>query len=157
MAGYDPCSENYAEIYFNRPDVQKAFHANITGISYNWTSCSNTLFMNWQDSAFTMLPIYKELISAGLQIWLFSGDVDAVVPVTGTRYGIEHLNLKKKEKWFSWYVDGQVGGRCQAYDGLTFVTIRNAGHEVPYTQPKRGYVLIESFLTSNINLSLPRS
>lgn len=38
--GYDPCSENYAEIYFNRPDVQKALHANVSGlIPYNWTGC----------------------------------------------------------------------------------------------------------------------
>lgn len=36
---YDPCSENYAEVYFNRPDVQKALHANTTGISYRWTAC----------------------------------------------------------------------------------------------------------------------
>ena len=38
--GYDPCTENYAEIYFNRPDVQKALHANISGIiPHNWTGC----------------------------------------------------------------------------------------------------------------------
>lgn len=38
--GYDPCTENYAEIYYNRPDVQKALHANISGIiPYNWTGC----------------------------------------------------------------------------------------------------------------------
>lgn len=157
VAGYNPCSENYAEIYFNHPDVQKALHANTTGIPYNWTGCSNVLFNNWQDSAFSVLPVYKELISAGFKIWLFSGDVDAVVPVTGTRYGVEHLDLKTKEKWFSWYVDGQVGGRCQAYDGLSLVTIRNAGHQVPYTQPKRGFVLIKSYLASGDEPLLPRN
>ncbi|KAH7420328.1 hypothetical protein KP509_13G002400 [Ceratopteris richardii] len=149
LAGYDPCLGNYAEIYFNRPDVQKAFHANTTRISYNWTGCSNVLFENWKDSEFSMIPTYKELISAGLKIWLFSGDVDAVVPVTGTRYGVGHMNLTETEKWFSWYLDGQVAGRCQVFEGLSLVTVRNAGHEVPYTQPRRGYVLIKSFLASN--------
>ncbi|KAM7263591.1 hypothetical protein ACFE04_001274 [Oxalis oulophora] len=38
-AGYDPCASDYTETYFNRPDVQKALHANITGISYPWTHC----------------------------------------------------------------------------------------------------------------------
>jgi hypothetical protein len=42
--GYDPCTENYAEIYYNRPDVQKALHANISGIiPYNWTGCRSVL------------------------------------------------------------------------------------------------------------------
>ena len=33
-------------------------------------NCSNVL-SNWTDSAFSMLPVYKELISAGLKIWVF--------------------------------------------------------------------------------------
>lgn len=39
VSGYDPCTENYAEKYYNRPDVQKALHANVTGIPYKWTAC----------------------------------------------------------------------------------------------------------------------
>lgn len=39
VSGYDPCTENYAEKYYNRPDVQKAMHANTTGIPYKWTAC----------------------------------------------------------------------------------------------------------------------
>ena len=37
--GYDPCTENYAEKYYNQPEVQKAMHANVTGIPYRWTAC----------------------------------------------------------------------------------------------------------------------
>lgn len=37
--GYDPCTENYAEKYYNRQDVQRAMHANTTGIPYKWTAC----------------------------------------------------------------------------------------------------------------------
>jgi serine carboxypeptidase-like clade 2 len=39
VSGYDPCTESYAEKYFNRPDVQRAMHANVTGIRYKWTAC----------------------------------------------------------------------------------------------------------------------
>ncbi|KAE8668548.1 Serine carboxypeptidase 24 [Hibiscus syriacus] len=35
VSGYDTCTENYAERYYNWPDVQKAMHANTTGIPYN--------------------------------------------------------------------------------------------------------------------------
>lgn len=39
VSGYDPCTENYAEKYYNRPEVQKSMHANTTGIPYKWTAC----------------------------------------------------------------------------------------------------------------------
>ncbi|CAI9098808.1 OLC1v1035518C3 [Oldenlandia corymbosa var. corymbosa] len=70
-SGYDPCTENYAEKYYNRPDVQKALHANTTGIPYKWTACSDVLIKNWKDADFSMLPTYKKLIAAGLRIWIF--------------------------------------------------------------------------------------
>lgn len=41
-SGYDPCTENYAEEYFNRHDVQRAMHANVTGMKYKWTACRYT-------------------------------------------------------------------------------------------------------------------
>ncbi|XP_012839873.1 PREDICTED: serine carboxypeptidase 24-like [Erythranthe guttata] len=71
LSGYDPCTESYAEKYYNRPDVQKALHANITGISYKWTACSDVLIRNWKDSESSILPTYKKLIAAGLRIWVF--------------------------------------------------------------------------------------
>lgn len=38
-AGYDPCTEGYAESYFNRKDVQVALHANVTNLPYPYTPC----------------------------------------------------------------------------------------------------------------------
>ncbi|XP_031484692.1 serine carboxypeptidase-like 27 isoform X1 [Nymphaea colorata] len=143
---YDPCTERYSKIYFNSPDVQKAMHANITGIPYPWTSCSDTLTGSWQDSPKSMLPIYQELLAGGLRIWVFSGDADAVVPVTATRYSIDALKLPTVTNWYPWYDNGKVGGWSQVYKGLTFVTIRGAGHEVPLHRPRQAYILFRSFL-----------
>ncbi|KAF7806538.1 serine carboxypeptidase 24 [Senna tora] len=154
ISGYDPCTEDYAEKYYNRPDVQKAMHANVTNIPYKWTACSNLLLKNWKDSAVSVLPIYKELTAAGFRIWVFSGDTDAVVPVTATRFALNHLNLTIKTRWYPWYSGGQVGGWTEVYDGLTFATVRGAGHEVPLLQPKRAFILFKSFLAGE---ELPRS
>ena len=41
---------------------------------------------------------------------------------------------------------GQVAGWTQEYQGLTFVVVRAAGHEVPLHQPKVALTLIKSFL-----------
>ncbi|KAI4381062.1 hypothetical protein MLD38_007178 [Melastoma candidum] len=153
ISGYNPCTENYAEKYYNLRNVQEALHANTTGIPYNWTACSDVI-KNWTDSPNSMLPTYKELIAAGLRIWVFSGDTDSVVPVTATRFSINHLNLTIRKRWYPWYSDNQVGGRTEVYHGLTFATVRGAGHEVPLFQPKRALTLFQSFLAGK---HLPKS
>lgn len=37
-----------------------------------------------------------------------SGDTDAVVPVTATRYSIDALNLPTIVNWYPWYDEGKV-------------------------------------------------
>ena len=39
---YDPCTERYSKVYFNLPEVQKALHANVTGLPYPWKTCRYT-------------------------------------------------------------------------------------------------------------------
>ncbi|KAK7270353.1 hypothetical protein RIF29_23432 [Crotalaria pallida] len=126
---YDPCTERHSNVYYNRPKVQEALHANITGIPYSWKSCSDIVGTYWTDSPLSMLPIYRELIDAGLKIWVFSGDTDTVVPLTATRYSIAALKLPTILNWYPWYDNTKLGGWSQVYKGLTFVTVRGAGHE----------------------------
>ncbi|CAL9158980.1 unnamed protein product [Musa hybrid cultivar] len=153
-AGYDPCVEKRAEKYYNRPDVQKAMHANTSGIPYRWTACSDILIKTWADADISMLPTYKELIKAGLRVWMFSGDTDSVVPVTATRFAISHLGLKTKIPWYPWYSRRQVAGWTEVYEGMTFASVRGAGHEVPLLQPSRALQLFQSFLAGK---PLPKS
>ncbi|WCJ19365.1 serine carboxypeptidase-like 27 [Euphorbia peplus] len=151
---YDPCTERYSNVYFNHPEVQKALHANVTGVNYSWKTCSDVVGNYWADAPRSMLPIYKELIAAGLKIWVFSGDTDAVVPVTATRYSIDALKLPTVTNWYPWYDQGKVGGWSQVYKGLTFVTVRGAGHEVPLHRPREAFILFRSFLE---NKNMPTS
>ncbi|KAJ6832811.1 serine carboxypeptidase-like 34 [Iris pallida] len=58
-AGYDPCASHYSAVYFNRPDVQTALHANVSKMSYKWTHCSDVI-NGWGDSPFSMLPTMRE-------------------------------------------------------------------------------------------------
>ncbi|TVU29087.1 hypothetical protein EJB05_20631 [Eragrostis curvula] len=144
-AGYDPCTAEYAETYFNRPDVQTALHANVTRIGYNWTHCSNAI-SKWNDAAFSTLPIIRKLVAGGLRVWVFSGDTDGRIPVTATRLTLNKLGLKTVQDWTPWYDNLQVGGWTIVYEGLTFVTIRGAGHEVPMHAPRQALTLFKNFL-----------
>ncbi|XP_010526302.1 PREDICTED: serine carboxypeptidase-like 29 [Tarenaya hassleriana] len=149
---YDPCTEKHSIMYFNLPEVQTALHVPPELAPSKWETCSDTVGNHWKDSPRSVLNIYHELIAAGLHIWVFSGDADAVVPVTSTRYSIDALNLRPLNPWRPWYIDGQVGGWTQQYVGLNFVTVRGAGHEVPLHRPKQALALFKAFVSGN---SLP--
>ncbi|XP_034684746.1 serine carboxypeptidase-like 26 [Vitis riparia] len=142
--GYDPCFSIYAAGYFNRPDVKLALHA---ATHTKWEVCSDSVFQTYHYTVFSVLPIYTKLIKAGLRIWVYSGDTDGRVPAIGTRYCVEALGLPLKARWRSWYHHHQVGGRIVEYEGLTYLTVRGAGHLVPLNKPSQAFALIHSFLT----------
>ncbi|PKA54982.1 Serine carboxypeptidase-like 34 [Apostasia shenzhenica] len=149
LMGYDPCEPHYTTVYMNRPDVQKALHANETNITYPWAHC-NDVNGYWNYTEESTLPIIRKLINGGLRVWVFSGDVDGRVPVTSTRYALNKLGLKTKKAWSPWYTSKQVGGWMIIYDGLTFVTVRGAGHEVPVLKPKEALQLVAHFLANKL-------
>ncbi|CAL9077807.1 unnamed protein product [Musa acuminata var. zebrina] len=144
-AGYDPCVSLYSEVYFNREDVQEALHANVTKLGYNWTHCSDVI-TRWNDAPASVLPVIRKLIRGGIRVWVFSGDTDGRIPVTSTRYTLHKLGLKTTREWTPWYDRKQVGGWTIIFDGLTFVTVRGAGHQVPTFAPRQARQLIHHFL-----------
>ncbi|XP_028776300.1 serine carboxypeptidase-like 40 isoform X1 [Neltuma alba] len=150
----DPCIDYYVDAYMNRVEVQEALHANVTKLSHNWGLCSDVI-TKWNDSASTVLPLLREFLNHRLRVWIFSGDFDGMVPVTSTKYSIEKLNLTLKTMWRPWFVNGEVGGYTETYKGgLTFATVRGAGHEVPSYQPGRALSLVNHFLKG---ITLPNS
>ena len=168
-----PCIDDFVDMYLNRADVREALHVRPdAGV---WSVCTDEIDYSAEDlcvpcsvdvsssrahayaSAFrrlsSMLPLYPKLIAAGLRIWIFSGDVDGIVPTSGSRAWVEGLRLKELEHWRPWLVkDGalgpQVGGYVTRYQGLTFATVRGAGHMVPYTQPLRAAHMFKAFVDS---------
>lgn len=100
------------------------------------------------------LAIADYLLDAGLRIMIYSGDVDGIVPTTGTRIWVEGLGLPVKKAWTPWLSPGpenlkataQVGGYVTEFDGLMFATVRGAGHMVPFVQPERSILLFNAFL-----------
>ncbi|XP_017614429.1 serine carboxypeptidase-like 34 [Gossypium arboreum] len=155
LAGYDPCAPNYTKVYLNRPDVQKALHANVTNVSYPWTQCSEIVPV-WWDSPASLLPTLKKLIAGGIRIWVLSGDTDGRIPVTSTRLTLNKLGLKINKERTPWYTHHkQVGGWTIEYEGLMFVSIRGAGHQVPSFKPRQALQIVRHFLANKKLSSTP--
>ncbi|PAN17395.1 hypothetical protein PAHAL_3G128500 [Panicum hallii] len=109
FSGYDPCYSSYAEDYFNKQEVQKAFHANFL-LPGKWHACSDLIQNYYNFSVSSVLPIYSKLIKAGLRVWLYSGDADGWVPVIDSRYCVEALGLPIKTQWQPWYPGPGIWG-----------------------------------------------
>ena len=113
--------------------------------------------------SFCMLNLF---LIAGLRKLVYSGDVDAIVPYTGTRAWVTNLNLTVIDPWRPWYVSsctaphnlialcrldstGQTGGFVTVFDDqLSFATVRQAGHMAPYTQPLRALEMFTAFINN---------
>ncbi|KAG6626623.1 hypothetical protein I3843_15G058300 [Carya illinoinensis] len=145
VKNFDPCSDQYVNTYLNLAKVQTALHA----INTKWEACSYS-FLGWKDGPTTILPIIKWLTSSGVSLWIYSGDTDARVPVTSSRYAIKKLKLPVSTDWRPWYSGDEVGGYVIGYKGVTFTTVREAGHTVPSYQPERALTMISSFLQGKL-------
>jgi len=141
---YDPCVDNYAVKYLNRPDVQAAIHAKPTV----WTECSIKIDYNISDSQNPMEPLYKNLIdNYKLHILVYSGDDDSVCATSGSQFWIYDLGYPITKSWASWTDnEGQVGGYLVEFQGFKFVTVHGAGHEVPTYKPERALELFSNYL-----------
>ncbi|PHT59724.1 Serine carboxypeptidase-like 40, partial [Capsicum baccatum] len=99
---FDPCSDDYLIAYMNRRDVQKALHANVTKIKYNWQPCSEVI-ESWTDSPLTIIPVLKKVMANGIRVWIFSGDTDGIIPITSTKKSIKKMKLHVETPWYPWF------------------------------------------------------
>ncbi|KAF7131557.1 hypothetical protein RHSIM_Rhsim09G0071300 [Rhododendron simsii] len=148
------------ELMFNNHTWNKAanllFLESPVGVGFSYTNTSSDIQQLGDTVTASVLPIVKKLASGGLRIWVFSGDTDGRIPVTATRLTLRKLGLNITEDWSPWYTrHQQVGGWTVKYDGLTFVTIRGAGHQVPTFKPRQALQLIFHFLTNENLPSAP--
>jgi len=149
-APYDPCVDNYATKYMNRPEVQAALHAKPT----TWEECSSKIRYSELDTLDPMEPIYQYLFNGNysLNILVFSGDDDSVCATSGSQAWIWDLRDDVTSDWAQWkYVDdyygSQVAGYFVKFHDFTFATVHSAGHEVPTYKPQAALELFTKYLS----------
>lgn len=121
-----------------------------------WTQCSDYVSKTYESFENASIWIYPILMKEGLRVWVYSGDVDADVPITGTLAWLhqfrEDYGLPIVDPWREWWVKGlhkhedQVGGMVWQLKNLTFVSVKGAGHLVPKDKPREAETLLSAFL-----------
>ncbi|CAN1257736.1 Serine carboxypeptidase-like 45 [Linum perenne] len=147
------CIQDQTEQYLNRKDVQQAMHAKLVGLT-SWSFCSKVIDYDYDNLEIPTIGVVGSLASSGIQVLIYSGDQDSVIPFTGTRTLVnslaEEMRLNTTLSYRPWFdADKQVGGWTQVYGEkkqLTFTTIRGASHLAPFSSPKRSFTLFAAFL-----------
>ncbi|WOK93994.1 serine carboxypeptidase-like 35 [Canna indica] len=157
---YDPCAISMPDVYLNRLDVQKALHANVSNLPYSYSACRSVAMYCFIFIITSVLPILRNLLDVGYRVWIYNGDADGAVPMQSTRESIMSMNLTEKigdmwGGWRKWYYEGQIAGWMVEYvEGLSFITIRGAGHMVPTDAPGRALTIFSQFIKGG---TLPNS
>ena len=135
-------------MWLNRADVQAALHVRLVGKS----SFQFSTELEYNYTAWSLLPEYNSTLIHQLRILQFSGDADPCVPHIGTQRWIEALKMPTAAAWRPWTapgtmpVTGYVTEYSTAGGGFTFATVRDAGHMVPRYKPKQAQHMIGNFL-----------
>jgi len=145
--------------FFNDPEVRVKLHVERFGFAKNWTPCNEKVETNYTKNENSSYHMYPILMRAGYRIWVYSGDVDANVPITGTINWLQKLredfHVKIDRPWREWWIRGrnkdedQVAGMVWRLQNLTFVSVRGAGHMVPRDKPLAGATIIDHFLAGS--------
>lgn len=147
-AGYQPCTDSYLHRYLNQPAVKEALHVRA---DIEWSDCSSTLTYNF--SGDSTAPLYTKLLAnaSNFHILVFSGNDDAVCSTLGTQKWIFNLGLQVSSLWKTYSLAGQVAGYLTQFheDGLKFLVVRGAGHEVPTYAPEIALDMFQRFLNWN--------
>lgn len=141
-----PCmSDEVATAWLNNNSVRSAIHAEPVSSIGPWELCTDKL--DFDHDAGSMIIYHKNLTSQGYRAFIYSGDHDMCVPYTGTEAWTASLGYAVVDPWRQWIVDEQVAGYTQGYEkGLTFATIKGAGHTVPEYKPQEALAFYSRWL-----------
>jgi carboxypeptidase C (cathepsin A) len=123
-----------------------------------WSACAN---INYNDTDSSSYWAYEQLLASNTtngqnySIYVYSGDADSVVPWIDSVNWIGNLNLPIVEPWRAWWSvdpswDWQVSGYVQRYQGLTYLTVKGAGHMVPQWKRQPAMVMFAYALNNTL-------
>lgn len=154
-----PCADQIGILtLLNNDTLRSAFNIGLNSSALPWYMCSDAVGNAYTSNANASVWIY-DILTKFYKVWVFSGDTDACVPITGTMAWINAWQQRNGvpviSPWRPWYKQGvnpneqQMAGNVLELSGLTFVSVRDAGHMVPQFQPKSAYVMFDAFVHNN--------
>uniref|UniRef100_A0A1I7VKP7 Carboxypeptidase n=1 Tax=Loa loa TaxID=7209 RepID=A0A1I7VKP7_LOALO len=147
LSGDAPCLNDSAMIqYMNNAEVRRALH--IPENLPKWDVCSDEMATKYDKIYSDMAPFIKEIIKASVQVLLYYGDTDMACNfIMGQQFSAS-LKLPRRKRKEPWIFDSQIAGFKTMYKGLTFLTVRGAGHMAPQWRAPQMYYVIQQFINN---------
>lgn len=132
--------------YLNILNIQGNIHAE--NMEFNVAN-RKVLTNLWPDRMKSVANWISELLSY-YSILVYNGQLDVIVAYPLTRNYLENLHFSAADEYkiasrHIWRVDGEVAGYVKQAGNLTELLVRDAGHMVPYDQPKFAFDMITKF------------
>ncbi|PWN53556.1 alpha/beta-hydrolase [Violaceomyces palustris] len=126
--------------YLDRDDVRSLIGAAPKSQIGKFKSINEKVFQGFQwhlDSSQDNGLNVASLLERGVKALIYVGDLDWICNWRGNKRWVEKLDWSGSEEWhkgknYQWVVDGKKVGETQSGGGLTWATVHNAGHMVPY-------------------------
>lgn len=146
----DPTPEPYYKNYLAKDEVLEAL-----GVDLNYTDANNEVYYAFQQTGDMVWPNFLEdlehILSLPVRVALIYGDADYIC----NWFGGEAVSLATKYKYSKQFreagyapflVEGTEYGETREYGNFSFTRVYEAGHEVPYYQPKAALQLFNRTL-----------
>jgi carboxypeptidase C (cathepsin A) len=145
----DPLQPLYQPLigYLTSAQTRQQFGVGNKPFNFISNDAGNALNDDEQQSVLHLLPT---LIS-NYRVMIYTGNMDLNCNIAGVDAYLEAMQWKDHMKWYQspriqWHVGKQLAGYAKTYANLTTVVVRNAGHEVPFYQPKHALDMLNRFL-----------
>ncbi|CAI5712318.1 unnamed protein product [Hyaloperonospora brassicae] len=164
----------HIESYFNSAAVRDALHVS-PGLAHWDGSALTTTSLNMLSSIFgidrslferslmlkytatlnfEVTQLWRQLLDAGVEGVIYHGDADFVCNALGGLWAVESMGLPRLAPRSAWtYVEkgsNQTGGFVELFQGLTYVTVKGAGHLVPASKPKEAKQMLDLFVLNDL-------
>ncbi|XP_057957551.1 serine carboxypeptidase-like 7 isoform X1 [Malania oleifera] len=133
-------------IWANDVAVQEALRAK-GGTVRIWDRCNKGI--GYVHEVWNSTAYHQNILAAGsYRALIYSGDHDLLVPYSATQSWIRSLKFSIVDDWRPWLVDSQVAGYSREYsNGLTFATVKGAGHTPAEYKPKECFAMFKRWIS----------
>ncbi|KAI6006471.1 serine carboxypeptidase [Pisolithus marmoratus] len=96
-----------------------------------------------------------ELLERGVRVLVYVGVYDWICNWIGNERWTLAMTWSGQEQFVKqpltdWYVNGNVAGRTRSAAGLTYATVNEAGHMVPYDKPEEALEMVKRWLWGTV-------
>ncbi|CBQ69073.1 related to PRC1-carboxypeptidase y, serine-type protease [Sporisorium reilianum SRZ2] len=140
--------------YLDRDDVRQLLGAAPKDQIGKFASCNmgiNMGFHRMLDSTHDNGYNVGALLERGVRALIYVGTLDWICNHNGNLEWVKSLDWSGSDAWkdaknYEWVVDGEKAGRTQSGGGLTWATVYEAGHMVPYDQPDAALAMLQRWI-----------